>query len=596
MERLFRIEDILDYIEEQKSNSASLTRQLSMYYEATQKNLEVSEKTLLLWQEYINLLESNGYTETEIREVYKMLKSRYWKLKNFWSGWLDYESRLPPTQSKRAKVLETARDMLKYKDCEEKEAILQWIDEKSLRTRDYTDTRLLYPNTPKSTIHIPTTYTTPTTHPTTYTTPTTHPTPTTDTHLGYTGIIRSGEENRSNHILDPGCITGSIFDAPIKITPSQKQPDNVSVQDTNLQASAHKKITLNGRKLRILRTIGKGGSGKVYQVLSDKNEVFALKKIKLPTGSESDEVHRIYVNEIEHLKKLRHRHEIVTLKDSYVNKDRIAILMEYGDIDLSRFLEIERTRVPEGYRKSRETYMLRNLWEQMVRAVKCIHDHRIVHRDLKPANFLFVAGRLKLIDFGISKEIRNDTTNILREKQIGTINYMPPEAIIEGKTKMGRSSDIWSLGCILYEMYFGEAPFVRFKSLVQRMQKLLDPEYTVECPPEETDDQDYPEVLAEIHSCLQRDPQNRVRIDDLLAKGLCTPHSTPQTPHSTLQTPHSTPQTPQATDPTCAFTKEELGGFISKIMDMKHTAPTPEGKLRIVEKISNLYFNKRGGC
>jgi serine/threonine-protein kinase TTK/MPS1 len=68
----------------------------------------------------------------------------------------------------------------------------------------------------------------------------------------------------------------------------------------------------------------------------------------------------------------------------------------------------------------------------MLIAVHSIHEERIIHGDLKPANFLFVRGSLKLIDFGIAKAIQNDdTTNIYRENQIGTLNYMSPEAILD---------------------------------------------------------------------------------------------------------------------------------------------------------------------
>ena len=53
----------------------------------------------------------------------------------------------------------------------------------------------------------------------------------------------------------------------------------------------------------------------------------------------------------------------------------------------------------------------------------------IVHSDLKPANFLFVEGALKLIDFGIANAIQGDKTSVVRESQVGTLNYMSPEAI-----------------------------------------------------------------------------------------------------------------------------------------------------------------------
>lgn len=73
----------------------------------------------------------------------------------------------------------------------------------------------------------------------------------------------------------------------------------------------------------------------------------------------------------------------------------------------------------------------------MLEAVQVIHDENVVHTDLKPANFVLVKGRLKLIDFGISKAIANDTTNIGRDQQIGTANYMPPEALIDSGLGQG---------------------------------------------------------------------------------------------------------------------------------------------------------------
>ncbi|KAI5171880.1 serine/threonine-protein kinase TTK/MPS1 [Nematocida sp. LUAm3] len=574
MERLFRIEEVLAYIHEQKKQNATLTRQLSLYYEATQKNLEPNEQTLELWTGYIDLLQKNGYSHLEIREVYKMLKSTFWRFLTFWNSWLEYESLLPPDLSKKSKLLEVAQDILQYKECKEKENILQWIASVSINTsQSFSSPTKTFPSPehPRSTSFVASRY------------------PYSSSECSPQDMFDPFQiENIANTYRKPNTaqlthqITGTLFDSSIDTRPHSMKGSSVHVvpEDQRKESSSsspnqslnQKKITLNGKKLRILRVIGKGGSAKVYQVLSEKNEVFALKKIKLPQGRENEEIHNTYVNEIKLLKRLRDRPEIVTLIDSYINRDRIAILMEYGDIDLNKFLEIERKHCPNGYRSSKENYTMITIWEQMLRAVKCIHEHRIVHRDLKPANFLFVNGHVKLIDFGISKEIRNDTTNIIREKQIGTINYMSPEAITEGKTKMGRSSDIWSLGCILYEMYFGESPFMRFMNFVQRMQKLLDPEYEIEYFPEEESDNRYSEVVAEIKKCLRKDPKERATIDSLLEEGI-----------SSRKTKN---------DIYCSFTKDSLLSFVLKIMEIKQNTPTKEARERIAEKITDLYFSE----
>jgi serine/threonine-protein kinase TTK/MPS1 len=139
-----------------------------------------------------------------------------------------------------------------------------------------------------------------------------------------------------------------------------------------------------------------------------------------------------------------------------------------------------------------------------------------------------VRGHLKLIDFGISKAIMNDTTNIVRENQVGTVNYMSPEALQEssgasaahakGIIKIGRPSDVWSLGCILYEMTFGKAPFANF-SLIQRLQKIMDYGYQIEFP-----DLDNSALLNSIRGCLERSIKQRLTIEALLTHPFLMPH------------------------------------------------------------------------
>lgn len=106
--------------------------------------------------------------------------------------------------------------------------------------------------------------------------------------------------------------------------------------------------------------------------------------------------------------------------------------MEYGESDLKTYLlESQSRNCPL------DSNFIRLIWQQMLTAVSAIHHHNIIHSDLKPANFLFVKGVLKLIDFGIAQSMAAESTSVLRESQIGTINYISPEALLDEEDAEG---------------------------------------------------------------------------------------------------------------------------------------------------------------
>lgn len=300
-------------------------------------------------------------------------------------------------------------------------------------------------------------------------------------------------------------------------------------------------IEVNGKQYLQLGVIGKGGSSKVFKVLNHKLVVMALKRVHVRKSSANFKAtFDSYANEINLLKSLRGKPHIVYCHDAEVREDQgiIHLVMEHGDIDLAKQL----VQSQNNHNALLDENFRRVYWTQMLQAVRTIHEAKIVHGDLKPANFLIVAGTLKLIDFGIAKAIQTeDTTKIIRDVQVGTPNYMSPEALTNcddidddedtndydpdsgggggnrnhngrPKYRVGRASDIWSLGCILYQMVYGKTPFAHINHMVIKLRCIQDESFAIQYPP--VQDQD---VLTVLHGCLQRDPNNRLSIPALLS-------------------------------------------------------------------------------
>lgn len=182
-------------------------------------------------------------------------------------------------------------------------------------------------------------------------------------------------------------------------------------------------------------------------------------------------------------------------------------------------------------------------WKEMLECVQAIHAKAVVHSDLKPANFVLVKGRLKLIDFGIANAIQTDmTVNVHRETMAGTINYMSPESLMDSNqyaltsihnghlhmpasgapkvVKVGKPSDVWSLGCILYQMVYGTPPFGKLPEPRSRIQAIVDWSYRIEFPATTEDGSRVPVALIQtMRRCLSRNQMDRPTCQTLLSEG-----------------------------------------------------------------------------
>ncbi|KAI4268624.1 MAG: hypothetical protein LQ337_007733 [Flavoplaca oasis] len=285
-------------------------------------------------------------------------------------------------------------------------------------------------------------------------------------------------------------------------------------------------MSVNSKMFTRMDCIGRGGSSKVYRVMAENFKVFALKRVTLEDQDQA--AIQGFKGEIDLLKKLENVDRVVRLFDYEINEEKqtLSVLMEMGESDLNRVLTLRLNGEDARF----DITFTRYFWKEMLECVQAVHQYDIVHSDLKPANFLLLQGRLKLIDFGISNAISDNTVNVHREQHIGTPNYMSPEALIDSNAasglpstvgkmmKLGKPSDVWSLGCILYQMVYGKPPFAHIANQMQRIMAIPNPNHTIDFPEKAIGGVPVPfGLLRSLKRCLNRDQSLRPTVDDMLA-------------------------------------------------------------------------------
>jgi FixJ family two-component response regulator len=206
---------------------------------------------------------------------------------------------------------------------------------------------------------------------------------------------------------------------------------------------------LNGaRKRRVIAKLYAGDLSSVYLAESeDGGERIALKVLRHVPDVGGGRLFDRFLQEYEVIARVRHAN-VVRISDLGVADDHAYIAMEY----------LAAGSLGERLQKALAPETAAEYLQQIAGALAAIHEAGILHRDLKPANIMFRSdGSLALIDFGLAKQMRLHAAITGTGQIFGTPYYMSPE---QGHAEpTDERSDLYSLGCILYEMLTGERPF-----------------------------------------------------------------------------------------------------------------------------------------
>ena len=250
-----------------------------------------------------------------------------------------------------------------------------------------------------------------------------------------------------------------------------------------------------------LELIGIGSKGnKVYKIKNKQTKkIFAMKKIVADMNDEKEYLQ--YQNEISVFKQLKHIN-LIRYSTSFRYKDKLYIVMEYGELgDLSKIVKYyidNKKKIPE--------HKIWYYFIQLCRGINYMHTHKIIHRDIKLQNiFLNSEKIIKLGDFGISKVLQN--TNDFCKTPLGTPYFLSPEICL-GK-EYNYKSDIWMLGCSLYELITLKKPFYG-NNISELINNILKKEIQI-------NDNFYTDFLKNLCiKLLQKNPDKRPFIWDIL--------------------------------------------------------------------------------
>ena len=282
-------------------------------------------------------------------------------------------------------------------------------------------------------------------------------------------------------------------------------------------------------RFQVLRKLGAGGAGVVYEVLDrERGERVALKTLKFATArgiprlkaefrALADVVHPNLVRLYELIGDGDRWFFTMELVEGWTLSDHIRAL--HGTALPDAPTRVSKSSAPPANGESDHPPLgrsvqppLRELLRQLVRGVRAIHRAGLLHRDLKPSNVMITPeGRVMILDFGLAVDARAEGASGARSYLLGTPAYVSPEQV-QGLPAT-RKSDWYMVGALLYESLTGTTPFAGPVDTLLEDKLLRDPPSAIQLAP------DAPIDLADLAGALlHRTPQDRPTGEEVLAR------------------------------------------------------------------------------
>lgn len=255
-------------------------------------------------------------------------------------------------------------------------------------------------------------------------------------------------------------------------------------------------VVLPGQ-LELVHEIGRGSFSVVYKARCTRDgALVALKRVQV-RQMRDEKAKADCIKEMALLQRLNHPH-IVQYYVSFVEKEELNIVLELADGgDLAQLVQAFKQRgklIPEP--------AIWSYFSQVCAALQHMHMNRIMHRDVKPSNVFITRDKMvKLGDLGLGRFF--NPKSIAARSLVGTPYYMSPERVLEQEYEY--SSDVWSAGCLLYEMAALQSPFFNdARNLFSLLKKIVRSEFPP-IPSNLYSD----ELRALVAVCMDPDPMKR---------------------------------------------------------------------------------------